>query len=115
MWNEDLRRKECQCFICGESISYGRDAPAYCERHKDHAKQDDRAIQNMDFDATIRIVCAIFERAREDYIFNIEGQRSDAEVFFRSNWAQVLTNGALHPEAVIRELDRCRYELGQLD
>ena len=70
-------------------------------------------IQNITMEQTVTIVSEILKRARDDYIYDYDNQRSDAEVFLRGNWAQILTNGALEVEAVFKELDRCKDEFGK--
>ena len=95
------------CCICGKAIeSTGREAPIYCERHRQYAKRDSEILQNISLNNAFSIAAAIFQRARDDYILDVENQRSDAEWFLRSNWAQVLTNGELNAELTISELDR---------
>lgn len=104
-----------ECYICGEEIKYrSRNAPIYCPRHRSEAKRDSQIIKHINLEKTFEIVAAILHRAKEDYITNDDNQRSDAEVFFKSNWAQIMTNGALVPELVFEELDRRIYELDQI-
>lgn len=106
---------ESRCLICGApTFEKGRDAPAYCPKHRAYAKADRIILRNIDLDATFRICYAILQRAKDDYVFNSDNQRSDAEVFFKSNWAQIITNGELDPDAVIKELDR-RIEINGLN
>ena len=103
------------CCICGVPIeSEGRDTPIYCEEHRHYARQDDLILQNISLNDTFGICAAILQRARDDYIYDADGQRSDAEVFFRSNWAQIITNGALNAEYVIAELNRRIDELNRI-
>ena len=102
------------CCICGAPIeSEGRDTPIYCEEHRHYAKQDNEILKNISLNDTFGICAAILQRARDDYIFDADGQRSDAEWFFRSNWAQIITNGTLNAELVIAELDRRIDELNR--
>ena len=101
-----------ECYICGAPInSAGRDTPIYCNKHMGYAKRDAKVLQDISLDATFALTRAILQRARDDYILNVDNQQSDARVFFRSNWAQVLTNGELDPDRVLAELDRRIYEL----
>lgn len=103
-----------RCCVCGREIgSPGRESPVYCREHRHYARRDDMILQNISLEDTFRIVTAILIRARDDYILNADGQRSDAEVFFKSNWAQIMTNGELNAELTLRELDRRIYELKQ--
>ena len=103
------------CCICGEPIeSEGRDTPIYCEEHRHYTQRDDMILQNLSLNDTFSICAAILQRARDDYIFDAEGQRSDAEVFLRGNWAQVITNGTLDAERAIAELDRRIDELNRV-
>ena len=100
------------CCICGAPIeSDGRDTPVYCEEHRRYAEQDNMILQNLSLNDTFSICAAILRRASEDYIYDVDGQRSDAEWFFRSNWAQVITNGALDADLAITELNRRIDEL----
>ena len=71
-------------------------------------------LQNLSLNDTFSICAAILQRARDDYLFDAEGQRSDAEWFFRSNWAQVITNGTIDAEFVITELNRRIDELNRV-
>lgn len=103
------------CCICGAQIkSEGRDTPIYCEEHRHYAKQDNEILKNISINDTFGICAAILQRARDDYIFDADGQRSDAEWFFRSKWAQIITNGTLNAELVIAELDRRIDELNRI-
>lgn len=100
-----------ECLICGEPIFvHGRETPIYCRKHRSHAQHDSEILQNITIEETFRIATAILIRARDDYILNADNQRSDAEVFFRSNWAQIITNGELNADELLKELDRCAYE-----
>lgn len=103
------------CCICGAPIeSEGRDTPIYCEEHRRYTQRDDMILQNLSLNDTFSICAAILQRARDDYLFDAEGQRSDAEWFFRSNWAQVITNGTIDAEFVIAELNRRIDELNRV-
>lgn len=102
------------CYICGTPIeSEGRDTPIYCEKHRHYVKYDDLILRNLSLNDTFGICAAILQRARDDYIYDADGQRSDAEVFLRGNWAQIITNGTLDAELVIAELDRRIDELNR--
>ena len=104
-----------ECCICGAPIeSEGRDTPIYCEEHRHYTQRDDMILQNLSLNDTFSICAAILQRARDDYLFDAEGQRSDAEWFFRSNWAQVITNGTIDAEFVIAELNRRIDELNRV-
>lgn len=100
------------CYICGAPIaSDGRDTPIYCTKHMKYAEKDAEILRNLSLNDTFSLCAGILRRAKEDYIYNIKEQRSDAEWFFRSAWAQTITNGALDPDKAIEELDRRIDEL----
>ena len=94
-------------------MSEGRDTPIYCGKHRHCIKQDNMILQNISIYDTFSIAAAILQRARDDYIYDADGQRSDAEWFFRSNWAQVITNCELNADYVLAELDRRIDELNR--
>lgn len=104
-----------RCCVCGKPIrNKGRDTPIYCEEHRDHALRDRAILQSLTLEDTFRIIYAALIRARDDYVLNADNKRKDAARFFRSNWAQILTNGELDPDAVFKELDRYVYEFEEL-
>ena len=104
------------CCICGVPIeSEGRDTPIYCQRHQHYAKKDNAILQNLSLNDTFSICAAILQRARDDYIFDADGQRRDAERFFRSNWMQIITNGTFDAEFVIAELNRRIDEINEFE
>lgn len=96
-----------RCIVCGKetrSDDY-RDVPIYCEEHRNHIQQDSRIIEEAPLELYFALVTQIFIRAREDYLYNSDGMRSDAEVFFRSEWAQILSVSGYDPGKLIEMLD----------
>ena len=51
------------------------------------------------------LIAAIFRQARTDYLTNLDGQRSDAEVFLRGEWAQDLSLDGYDVERLFQILD----------
>ena len=90
------------CLICGKPIKHDE---VYCDEHKDYAKRDDKIIQEMPLELMFSLIMGVFARARQDYIQNPEGQRSYAEAFLRSEWAQLLSLSGYDPEKLIQMLD----------
>lgn len=90
------------CLICGKPI---KTDDVYCDEHKDYARRDDKIIQEMPFEILFSLIMGVFTRARQDYMLNPEGQRSDAEWFFRSEWAQELSLSQFDPEEVLKLMD----------
>lgn len=87
-----VKHRESKCFICGKPVySNGNDIAIYCEEHKAFAKLDDELIQTAPMELLFVIISGIFLRARDDYLFNTDGKRKDAESFFRSTWAKELS------------------------
>ena len=65
----------------------------------------DEIFRTMPRELMLDLVAAIFLKARSDYITNADGKRRDAEIFFRSDWAQELSLKGFEPENVLRMMD----------
>ena len=99
------------CFVCGKTVyGHGRDVPLYCEEHRAHAKHDDEVFNKAPKELLFSLVAGIFLRAREDYLTNTEGQRSDAAVFLKGQWAQSLSVDGYDADALMRLLDEELYD-----
>lgn len=92
-----------RCLICGKPVP--SKYRAYCDEHRAYAKADDKAIEDAPTELLFALIMAIFERAREDYLTNVDGKRSDAERFFRSEWAQELSLSTFDPDEVLIQMD----------
>lgn len=92
-----------RCIVCGKQLS----DPyfAYCSEHRHLAYKDDKILQEAPMELLFSLIASIFVRARIDYMLDTEGQKSDAEVFFRSPWAQSLSLSQFDPEKVLKEMD----------
>lgn len=102
-----IRSKESKCFICGKTIySRGREMPAYCEKHRAYADKDSKCLETAPKELLFSLIAGIFLRAREDYIYNTDGRRKDAEIFLRSEWAQELSQCGFDVEKLMDLLDR---------
>lgn len=87
-----VNNRKSKCYICGApTYSHGTDTPIYCEKHRAYARQDSEALENAPYELLFSLIAGIFLRAREDYIYNSDNQRKDAEVFFQGDWAQELS------------------------
>lgn len=96
-----------RCIICGREIrsSDYRDVPIYCKEHRAYADKDDEILQNAPMELLFSLIAGIFIRARTDYITNDDGQRSDAEVFLRSVWAQDLSLSVFDADELLERMD----------
>jgi len=95
--------RESTCLICGKPI-YSKtmaETPIYCYEHRAYAKADDKIIEEAPMELLFVLIAEIFQRAKDDYINNTDGQRSDAEVFMRGSWAQELSYEGFDAEAVL--------------
>lgn len=90
------------CLICGKPVGKTK---AYCKEHNEYAEHDNKIIEDAPFEVLFCLIEGIFERARDDYIYDTDGERSDAEWFFRSEWAQELSLSKFDPEAVLKQMD----------
>lgn len=98
-----------KCAICGRPINRpNRSWLAYCLDHKAYAELDDKVLDDMPFELMLDLIMGVFQRAREDYMYDIDGKRSDAEVFFRSEWAQLLSLSRFDPEDVLKQMEEER-------
>ena len=94
------------CFICGKPVyAHGRNVPLYCKDHRAKAKEDDALFENAPKELLFSLIAGIFLRAREDYLTNADGQRSDAEVFLRGVWAQTLSLGGFDADRLLQMLN----------
>ena len=101
-----VKHRESRCLICGKPIySIGNNMEIYCEDHKAYASLDNKLLDNMPFELMMSIIASIFIRARDDYLFNTDGKRKDAEKFFRSEWARELTLWNLDADETIKILN----------
>lgn len=65
----------------------------------------DEILDEMPLELFFALVRGIFVRARVDYLYDSDGARRDAEVFFRSSWAQKLSLSAFDPDQVIKQMN----------
>lgn len=93
-----------RCLICGKPVP--SKYRAYCDEHRAYARADDKAIEEAPFELLFALIAGIFERAREDYLTDADGKKSDAEWFFRSEWAQELSLSAFDPDEVLIQMDK---------
>ena len=98
--------REGKCFICGKPVyAHSGETPLYCYEHRAHADMDDKIFDEAPRELLFTLIAGIFLRAREDYIKDMDGQRTDAEVFLRGNWAQMLSVDGFDAEKVLEMLD----------
>ncbi len=101
-----LKNRESKCIVCGKPIySFKTETPIYCYEHRKEAEQDMKIIDEAPKELLFCLIQGIFERAREDYLSDIDGQRGDAEVFLRSPWAQTLSLSSFDAEDLIDSLN----------
>lgn len=101
-----IRSKESKCLICGKTIySRSREMPAYCEKHRAYADKDSKCLETAPKELLFSLIAGIFLRARDDYIYNTDGRRKDAEIFLRSEWAQELSQCGFNVEKLLGLLD----------
>ena len=105
---DGTHHRKSRCIICGKTIyrKGNDDVPIYCDEHRAYAKTDSDVIQQAPKELLFGLVAGIFLRAREDYVYNAEGQRQDAEMFLRSQWAQDLSGDGFNVESLFALLDR---------
>lgn len=95
-----------KCAICGSPLGEkGQFDRVYCDEHKAYAKVDDKILDEIPLELLFSLIAGIFERARIDYLTDADGKRSDAEVFFRSLWAQDLSLSQFDPDMVLKLMD----------
>lgn len=91
-----------RCIKCGKPIGK---TMAYCDEHRCCAEQDDKIIEDAPLELLFSLIEGVFERAKIDYVLNSEGERSEAEWFLRSEWAQTLSLSGYDPDKLIEMLD----------
>lgn len=101
------RNRASTCFVCGKPIYTvgNRDVPIYCEEHREYAERDSEIIREAPKELLFSLVAGIFLQARTDYLTNKDGQRSDAELFLTSNWAQDLSLDGFDAMKVLESLN----------
>lgn len=111
-----VKNRESKCFICGAPIySHGTDTPIYCKEHKAYAEQDNDALNDIPYEILFTLITGIFLRARDDYIYNADNQRSDAEVFLKGNWAQELSVHGFDTSKLFETLNEVMDEFRETD
>lgn len=90
------------CIICGKPVKAEH---LYCDEHRACADADDKIIQDAPMELLFSLIAGIFMRARADYEMNVNGQKKDAEVFFRSEWAQILSVAGFDPDKALKAMD----------
>ena len=101
-----IKNRSSKCIICGKpTYAYKKEAPIYCYEHRIHAAQDRYVIDNMPTELLFCLIQGIFERARIDYLTNEDNQRSDAEAFLKSPWAQALSLSYFDAEEALKQMD----------
>ena len=94
--------------ICGRETSSDdyRNAPIYCEEHRAYADMDDEILRTAPMELLYSLIMGIFIRARIDYMTDEDGQKSDAEVFLRGEWAQQLSMSEFNAEELLDRMDK---------
>lgn len=101
-----VHHRESKCFICGAPIySNGNDVAIYCEEHREYAERDAKLLREAPTAVLFGLIASIFLRARDDYLFDTDGKRQDAEEFFRSTWAKELSMWEFDADEALRILD----------
>ena len=101
-----VKHRESKCFICGKPVySNSNNMAIYCEEHKEYARADEKLINEAPMEFLFSLIASIFIRARDDYLFDTDGKRGDAEEFLRSEWAKELTMWNFDAEETMRMLD----------
>lgn len=91
------------CIICGRPVV---ESHIYCDIHSEEGnKADAKVLDEMSFDTMMLLIEGVFRRARADYLLDSNGQRADAEKFFRSDWAQKMCLSRFDPDEVIAIMD----------
>lgn len=100
------KHRQDKCYICGAPVySRNNETPIYCEKHRYQTELDSRIVQEAPMELLFALIEGIFQRAREDYIFNTDGEHDDAEKFFNSQWAQSLSLNGFDADALLDILD----------
>lgn len=101
-----IRHRESKCFICGKPVySNGNDITLYCEEHREYAERDAQILREAPTEMLFGLIASIFIRARDDYLYDTDGNREDAEEFFRSTWAKELSMWEFNADEALRLLD----------
>lgn len=101
------KRNIGQCIICGKetkSPDY-RNVPIYCEEHRAYADRDNEILETAPRELLFSLIRGIFIRARIDYMTNADNMKVDAEIFFRSLWAQDLSLSEFDATEVLKQMD----------
>ena len=99
------------CFICGRPIyTRGRNVPLYCHEHRAYVEEDNKLIETAPKELLFGLIAGIFLRAKDDYIYNTDGAGKDAEIFFKSEWAQELSAEGFNVESLLEILDKERAD-----
>lgn len=94
------------CLICGKPVyGYKQEAPIYCFEHRANSIRDSECVEQAPIELLFCLIQGIFERARIDYMTNEDGQRGDAEMFFRGQWAQELSLSEFDANEVLKLMD----------
>lgn len=101
-----VRHKQSRCYICGKpTYSSGNDVALYCKEHKAYAREDDKVLSNMPNELLLCLIGGIFERARDDYINNTDGEKESARQFLKSTWAKTLAIADFDADELIELMD----------
>lgn len=101
-----VKHRESKCFICGKPVySNGNNVTLYCEEHKEFARLDEKILDEAPMELLFMLVAGVFQRARDDYLFDTDGKRNDAEEFLKSEWAKELTLWDFDAEETLKVLD----------
>ena len=105
-----VKNRQGTCIVCHKPVyANGQsEIPLYCYEHRAEAERDNKIIADIPEELMFSLIEGIFQKARTDYLTNENGMRSDAEAFFRSEWAQLLSLGGFDPEKVLKHLNRER-------
>lgn len=106
-----VKHRSSECIICGKPVyAYKGETPIYCYEHRAQSDRDNKILDEAPRELLFCLIQAIFERARDDYLTDAEGQRSDAEVFLRGEWARILAMSDFDADEVIQLMDEELYE-----
>lgn len=98
-----VQHRQSKCYICGKPVySHTAETPIYCDEHRAYTDMDTKIIEEAPAELLFLLIAGIFLRARDDYIYNTDNKGSDAEVFFRGNWAQELSIRGFDAEKVLQ-------------
>lgn len=101
-----VNHRRSKCFVCGKPVySNTNDLAIYCEDHKWYSEIDEKILDEAPMELLFGLIASIFSRARDDYLFDVDGNKKDAEAFLRSEWASELSLWNIDADEVIRILD----------